>query len=207
MEILQNSGGTLSLDDFCHHVSHHPLLKDKGSSRSKATGYQQLVEELVQHRHVRRVMALVKTSVRFKIPALQVYNSNDAQLPPSMYPFRLLPKVPLSNQVQSFIHQCGSYGCTSADITERLRVPKKTLERILAQLNDNEVSTSRQCYGNNKTIVYISKITRIKNLLYSKSRGVLMPAMQNKSPISILTVPLRALPLLFVKMCRGNIWT
>jgi hypothetical protein len=160
MEILQNSGGTLSLDDFVHNVSHHPLLKDKGSSRSKATGYQQLVEELVQHRHVRRVMALVKTSVRFKIPALQVYDSNDAQLPPSMYPFRLLPKVPLSNQVQTFIHQCGSYGCTSADIIERLRVPKKTLERILAQLNDDDVSTSRQCYGNNKTIVYISKITQ-----------------------------------------------
>jgi hypothetical protein len=161
MEILQNSGGTLSLDDFVHQVSHHALLKDKGSSLFQGTGYQKLVEELIQNRHVRRVMAIVKTSCRFKIPALQLYDGDDdAQLPHAMYPCGLLSKIPLLNQVQTFIHDCGSYGCTGADIIERLRVPKKTLERILGQLDLNEVSTSKQCYGNNKSIVYISKITQ-----------------------------------------------
>lgn len=168
LEILQNAGGTLSVDDFVYQLSRHPRLKEKCSTLKPGTGYGNLEQSLIQHRCVRRVLVRMRTSSHLKVAALQIYDPDAAQLPQSIYPFQLLQNVPLTTQVQSFIHDCGSYGCTSADIAERLHVPKKVLERILSQLNNDEISTTKQCVGHRANIVYISKITFANDPTVSK---------------------------------------
>jgi hypothetical protein len=160
LDILQKAGGTLSVDDFIHAINRNPHLKGKCSSGKRGSGHATLEQALLQNRFVRRVSVRMRASPhQTKISALQIYDPDDAQLAPSAYAFQLLPNVPLADQVKSFIHDCGSYGCTATDIQERLQIPKKTVERILLQLDGNEISTTKQVVGHHVHIVYISKIT------------------------------------------------
>jgi hypothetical protein len=168
VEILENAGGFLSVEDFVCQLGRHPHLKSKVSSTFPGTGYQSLEQALTQQRHVRRVLTIVPSSCQYKIPVLQIYDPSDVLLPETAYPFQLLPKIPLTSQVQSFIHDCGSYGCTSADITQRFQIPKKFLERILSQLSADEVNTTKQSIGKNQSIVYTSKVTAAKKCCVSK---------------------------------------
>jgi hypothetical protein len=159
LEILQKAGGSLPVDEFMHQVGCHPELKEKGSSLSPGTGFSNLLEMLIQQRYVRRTFIFVQSSCRYKIPALQIYDPSDIQLPESSYPFQLLPNLPLTDQVKSFIHECGCYGCTSSDIVERLGIPRKLLERILSLLNSDEFCISKQCVGKSQAMLYKSKLT------------------------------------------------
>ena len=159
MEILRNAGGTLTVDAFAHRLSRHPQLEGDGESFSQGRGYIRLEEVLTQLRNVRRVLIFQQSSCRYKVPALQIYEPSEAEQPESSYPFQLLPKVPLSHQVLSFIHDCGSAGCTVLDMHERLRIPKKTLASILEQLNVDEFDKKKQSSGRTQIYVYMSQFT------------------------------------------------
>ncbi len=171
VEILENAGGTLSVDDFVCQLSHHALLKSKVSSTFSGTGYQNLEQVLTQQRHVRRILTVPLSSCQIKIPALQIYDPNEPLLPETVYPLQMLPKIPLTRQVQTFINECGSHGCTSVDITQRFRIPKKFLERILSQLRADEVSGTKPGVGKHQVIVYTSKGAVDKECTVSKVRS------------------------------------
>jgi len=159
MHLLQNAGGTIAVDDFANQLSQHPQLEDSGVLFSQGQGFSRLEEVLTQHRNVRRVLVFQPSSRRYKVPALQIYEPGQELLPKSSYAFHFLHKVPPWLQVQSFIHECGSAGCTIADIHERLRIPYKPLQKILDHISTDEIDATKQSIGRSRVFVYRSKIT------------------------------------------------